>query len=418
MSPNNIAYWDKRLSWATTFFFIGSAANSSLKTILPIPQSMWSLISVAVGGGILLGYLLCFKELQKRSGTLFWKSVLLFAIIYLLSAILIQFRGEPLDQMLTGTALLTFAWWIPTGVMACSVYDKSILYSVWAKASYIISGLAVLMFFFHLPSEQNITSPQYNMSFGYMIVLPLLFQINELTKPKKRKKKFLILLLVLLQVVTILIYANRGVLLALIFFIVYKFAFETKSRTRKFIAIVFLALSVVVLSARIQTIAQWAVDFLGLFNIESRTLDFLAEGTMDHLAGRDEIWAICFKMIGEKPILGWGLGGEYYHIGRLYGVPYDEITATAIHPHNGIIQNFVCFGIFGGFIATLVILLPLLHLKTKNPFVHDILLVFASSAVIPMCISNAGFFISPAVAIYLYLFYKRKKDIVYEYTSH
>lgn len=356
------------------------------------------------GGGILLGYALCFRELQKRSGRLFWNSIFAFILIYLLSAILILLRDEPLHEMIVGTAMLTFLWWIPTGVMACSVYDKQTLYTTWVKASYIISILAILMFFFHLPSEEDFGSPQYNMSFGYMIILPLLFQINEY----KKKKRLWLLLFVLFQIVTILIYANRGVLLALVFYLIYKFAFETKSRWRKFLSIIILTLAVIVLSARVQTIAQWAVDFLGLFDIESRTIDFLAEGTMDHMAGRDKIWAICFKMIEEKPILGWGLGGEYYHIGKLYGVPYDEITASAIHPHNGIIQNFVCFGILGGLFATILILLPLLHLKTKNPYTHDILLILASSSVIPMCLSNAGFFISPAVAMYYYLFYYRK----------
>lgn len=415
MSVNKATFWDVRLSWASTFFFIGSAANSSLKTILSIPQSMWSLMSVIVGGSILFGYALNFREMQRRSGKVFWSSILLFIFLYIFSAILILIRDEPLNQMLSGTALLTFVWWIPTGVMACSVYDKSILYSVWVKASYIISGLALLMFFFHLPSETDITQPQYNMSFGYMIVLPLLFQINELTQ-KNQKKKVLVLLLVIFQIAAILIYANRGVLLAIIFFLIYKFAFETKSRVKKTVAIIILVIAIVVLSSSLQTIAQRTVDFLALFDMESRTLDFLAEGTMDHMAGRDRIWAICFKMIEEKPLLGWGLGGEYYHIGKLYGVPYDEITAQAIHPHNGIIQNFVCFGLLGGLVSTLVVLLPLLQLKTKDQYKHYLLLIFASSAIIPMCISNAGFFISPAVAIYLYLFYRKMNIKTYEYS--
>lgn len=413
MAAKSVAFWDKRLSWATTLFFIGSAANSSLKTVMPIPQSMWSLVSAAVGGGILLGYALCFREMQRRSGRLFWNSVFVFILIYLLSAFLILLRNEPLHEMIVGTAMLTFLWWIPTGVMASSVHDKQILYSTWVKASYIISILAILMFFFHLPNEEDINSPQYNMSFGYMIILPLLFQINEYRK----KKRLWLLLLVLFQIGTILIYANRGVLLALIFYLVYKFAFDAKSRLRKALSLVILVFAVIVLSAEVQTIARWTADVLSLFDIESRTIDFLAEGMMGHMAGRDRIWAICYKMIEEKPLLGWGLGGEYYNIGKLYGVPYDEITASAIHPHNGIIQNFVCFGLFGGFISTVLVLLPLLHMKTKNLYVHDILLIFASSAVIPMCLSSAGFFISPAVAIYFYVYYCRK-SVKHEYITY
>ena len=59
----------------------------------------------------------------------------------------------------------------------------------------------------------------------------------------------------------------------------------------------------------IQTIALFAIDILDTFGLESRTLIMLASGMANDTTGREDIWAMCFNMIEEKPILGWGLGG-------------------------------------------------------------------------------------------------------------
>lgn len=399
-------YWDKRLSWASTAFFIGSVGNASLKTVLPIPDSLWGVMSAVVGIGIICIFAMNFKEMLKRKSTIFWRTIFLFIILYALSAVLILMRGEPLRQMLMGTAFLTFVWWIPSGIYACSVCDKRILYQVWVKASYLISAFAIVMFFFHIPQENSIGGAEYNMSFGFYIILPLLIQMNEYTQ----RKRIWLLVLILFEIFTIFVYANRGVLLSLIFFVIYKFAFESDSRIRKLVSIIFLILLTIAMLSSIQTIASYLVAVLDTFGFESRTLGMLAGGSISDSSGRDELWDICFRMIEQRPFLGWGLGGEYYEIGKLYmGASGDEILASSFNPHNGIIQNLVCFGLLLGLFLNIFVLYPLFHLKFhSDKFVHMLLLIFASSSVIPICISASGFFITPGVAVYLYLFYVKQ----------
>lgn len=404
-SIQNTAYWDTRLSWASTAFFIGSCANASLKTILPIPDSLWGVLSALVGIGIISVYIMCFKEMYRRSSKCLRMTILLFLTIYIYSSLLCFFRGEPIDQLVMGNAFLTFVWWIPVGIYACSVFDKGILYSIWVKASYIISLFTILMFFFHIPEENSSGATEYNMSFGFYIILPLLIQTTEYIN----KKNIWLLLLIFIETMMVLIYANRGVLLSLIFFAVYKFALESDSRIKKILACLFLVICVVALLSSIQSVAEAAIGILDVFGFQSRTLEMLAGGVIDDTSGRDELWAICFKMIEMHPLTGWGLGGEHYFLGHQYtGSTSEEIIASSYNPHNGIIQNFVCFGIIGGLVANCIVLYPLLHLKQpKDRYTHDLSLIFASASVIPICISSAGFFITPAVAIYLYLFYRR-----------
>ena len=394
-------YWDYRLAWASVIYFILDAANAGVKTVLPIPESMWGLVSLAVGVTIIGCYAANFKEMFRRSSRIFMKSVMLFAFIYIVSGLILTVGGYPLKLMLTGTALLTFAWWIPCGVYAISVRDKEVLYEVWVKASYIISLCCIPMFFFHAPSETS--SVDYNMTFGYKIIIPMLIQMND----NLRKKRVWLLAFILFELLMMLIYSNRGPLLAVMFFVVYKFAFESNSVVRKVVSVVVLGGVAILMSMNSQTMAQLAVDTLGQFGYESRTLMLMASGMIEQTSGRDEIWRICGQMILEKPIFGWGLGGEYYKIGaELSNVPVDAVTAIAYNPHNGLVQNFVCFGIIGGLVANLIILLPLLNLKRyKDQNLHDLLLIFSASSVIPLCISASGFFIKPGVSVFLFLYY-------------
>ena len=396
-------YWDYRLSWATTAFFIGSVANASLKTVLSIPESLWGLMSAFFGVGILLSFALNFKEMLRRSSTIFLHSMIVFLLIYLLSAILILFRGEPLNQMVYGTAFLTFAWWIPVGVYAISVKNKSILYEVWVKASYIISFFAIMMYFFHIPNDNSSGGTEYNMAFGFYIILPLLIHINEFI----RKKRFFLICLVLFEFFTVVIYANRGIYLSLFFFGIYKFAFESGNRLRKFISIIFLVVFIVLMLSSIETIAKNLILVMDSFGLHSRSVEMLASGVISDTSGRDELWGICYKMIEQKPILGWGLGGEYYTIGKNMGVIPELVTAEGCNPHNGIIQNFVCFGLLGGIIVNMLLLKPIFFLSKFRGCNHDLVLIFLSASTIPITISSAGFFIKPAVAFAVYLYYYR-----------
>lgn len=397
-----IKNWDYKLSWASTYFFIGSVVNASIKTVLPLPDSWWGIISGIVGLAIFSFYLYSFRELSKRSSSIFTKAVLVFLALYFLSAILLTIRGETLSTMIRYGVLLTFAWWLPSGLFACSVVDKKVLYRVWVKASYIISFFSIIIFLFHRSDGQYEELAEYNINFGFNIILPLLIQINECF----RTKKIWLFILILFEVYTIIVYANRGVLLSLGFFFVYKFAYETNSIIRKIISTIFLIFFWVSIIPNLQTFASAAVDVLDYYGVQSRSLDMLAAGVFDDTSGRDNIWDICQQMILERPITGWGLGGEFQTLtNRIFGMTLTENIASC-SPHNGIVQNFVELGIVGGLISSLIVIIPLLRINTvKDRYAKILIIIFCAARVIPNLISGDGFFTEPKVAIYLFLFY-------------
>lgn len=405
---NKTELWDFRLSWTTSFLLIGTLANATLKTVLPIPAALWGVISIITGIVMLGSIFICFKEMLRRSSVIFWRSIALFVCIYLLSAVLITSRGEPLDIFLSGNVFYTFVWWIPIGVYSISVYDKSILYNVWVKSSYIISIMCLVMVLFHTPVKDDGTT-YYNMSFGFSMILPILIHINEY----RRQRYFWLFCLIVFELVLLLIFANRGIFLSLIFYFVYKFAFESNSRIRKIVSILVLILAAIIFTASIQAIAESLLSVLDLFGFQSsRTIEMLASGVITETSGRDELWKISFKMIEESPILGWGLGGEYYHTAKiLYGsdVISPDVNCSA---HNGIIQNFVNFGIIGGLFATMIVLYPLFHLKQiRDKYAYELVLIFAAVRIIPNCVSGDGFFMVLQCSVYLYLFYFRNRKI-------
>lgn len=401
----DLGYWDYHISFAVVFYFIASCANATIKTILNIPESLWGLLSILWGVFIIANFSYCFKEVSRRINKILVSSFVIFILIYSFSALLCSIRGEGLHLMLRESAFLTFVWWIPVGVYACSIVDKDVLYKMFVKASYLISILALLMFFMR-PIEINNGAAEYNMTFGNYIMLPILFHINEWL----RKKKIWLLVFLLFEIVIVIIYGNRGVLLSLFVFVIYKFAWDNDSRTKKAIAIVILILIVYVLFINSQIIVSAMLSILDTLGLRSRTLEMIIAGSIEDSSGRDDVWRASFKMIEERPLFGWGLGGEYY---ELYNAEQDikgDAPNGSYTPHNGLIQNFVNFGLLGGLIANIIVSLPLFNLrKYKSVSTNNLIQIFFCAVAIPAFISASGFFIKPEVAIYLYLFYYGNK---------
>lgn len=394
---------DLKLSIASTVFFIGSILNATIKTVSVVPESLWGIISAAIGAAMLLYYISCGKILLQRNRRLVAVSYLLFFFIYSFSAVLCILRGESIEVMIKHSAFLTFAWWLPTGLFVCSVQHKKTLYDTWLKASYIITALCFIQLFFHKPTGNMSGLAEYNMMFGSSIILPMLFHCNEFAKNKRP----LFFILVLCEFYGVIVYANRGVILSLIFFIAYKFAFESNSIIRKVISIIVLIISTIIMMSSIQSIATTLIDM----GVESRTLLMLAEGVIDDTSGRDEIWEQSIQMIEERPIFGWGLGGEYYRLAMLENgaIPTEDLHTFT--PHNGVLQNFVNFGIVFGLIINIIIFIPVFRMKKyRDSFLNDLILIFFSSAVVPCMVSASGLFIKPAVAAFLYLYYHIKQN--------
>lgn len=391
-------YYDYKISRACAIYFIMSVFNATVKTVAPT-SSIVSYMSLVSGGIIFLSYLLCICEVMRRSGRLLINSYMCFGAIYLLSLVLILCRNESCDLMISGSAFLTFCWWIPIGVFSSSIFDKRIYYEVLLKSSFILLALLAIMFFFHPLTKYDEFG--YNMFFGYNMVIPTIFHLNELIKYKKKKYVFL----VLAEFIMLLIYANRGAWMPIIFFIAYRYLFISYKNKSMVISLLSIGICLMVVFSTL-FFSFVSVYLEDNFGISSRTLELLLSGEMQsYKSGRDEIWMISKNMIYDNPILGWGLGGEFYHLAEAEGA----IPDSTFTPHNGILQNLVNFGVIGGFIASIMFIKPYFQLsRIKDSSYFDLCLIFGS-IIIANFYSASGFFIKPACAIFIYLFYNYKR---------
>lgn len=395
------SYQDKLVAKGILGYYFFSILNSTFKIIYP-DSIFANYLSIVCGLLILMGYLKCIKYVINRKINLLLKSYISFFLIYLLSYILILSRGENADVMIKESAFLTFAWWIPLGVFAATIKDKSILYDIFLKGSYFLLILLGAMFLFHPLTQYETTG--YNMFFGFNMLIPTLFHLNEYFK----RGKIVFLILVALEFLMILIYANRGCWLAILFFLFYKIVVLTKNKSRLVTMSLIVGSFLLVLFTIGTPLLQSISNKLDSYGINSRTIDMLMTGSfVSDATNRDIIWEDSKKMIAERPVLGWGLGGEFYTLSKL---ERGESVNNSYTPHNGVLQNMVNFGVIGGFIATLLFLIPYLYIKRIKDVNTQILVLIFGASIIASFYSASGFFTNPSAAIFIYLFYTRSKN--------
>ena len=392
--------WDRRISFYVIFYFIISAFNSVIKLLFQLSEYWWSMISVICGILIIIPMLYSINQVYKRSKRILLNSILLFLVIYLFSIFQSVLRNEPIDLILEGTALLTFAWWIPIGTFTYCVINKKILYDTLLRGSYIISILLSFPFYLYILG----LLPGYNMFFSYALIFPLILHINEYFRTRNR----LLLIISLLELLALLIYGARGPLLSLLIYFVFKLIDIKFIHTRILAFMTILLFTFITFLVSEKVISDFNIE-LSKYNIQSRTLDLFESGSILFDAGRTEIWKITYDMITEKPFLGWGLGGEYYTLGERFG---DHNITNTSTPHNGILQVWVNFGLFFGSLALIIIFKDFKKIfKIKDYYLKNLLLIFFSIGIFPRLFVSSGFFVYPPAAIFIYLIIQYRKKL-------
>ncbi len=69
-----------------------------------------------------------------------------------------------------------------------------------------------------------------------------------------------------------------------------------------------------------------------------------AEGEIFTLTGRTELWATAWKLILEKPLLGWGYNGIEDVMARTVSAGFE---GTAVNAHNMLLQTLASLGFVG-----------------------------------------------------------------------
>lgn len=401
---------DKRLSNSIVAFFVIQSLNAVVKTVGTFPMSFQGIISLISGAGIMLFLLSGLLFAIRRSAAVMIMSLIFFIFAYSISIFLSMFiRNEPIDLLIHDSALWTFAFWIPIGVYTYSIKDYRILYKAFYEGSFIIGILMCITFIWFIIVGVSSDATEYNMFFSYTLILPLLIHINEYIE----RKKVWIGLLAILELFAIVMYGSRGAVLCLIAYLILKL-FTAQMSLGKSLFYLITILCIVILGYELY-INQEIFESIGL---HSRLLSKIELG--EATSGRNYVWKAGLIMVSEKPILGYGIGGEYYGMTRLCerftGIYVDEVSSLS--PHNGIIQLMLNFGVPIGLSISLWIILSILKLKNyKDPIVIDLFIIMFSSYIVPSMTVGDGIFIKPGIAIFIYMAL-RAKHYYYEQNKY
>lgn len=405
------------LSNSIMFFFIIQSANSSIKTIFPdLAESYGGLMSAM--SGLLIVFFL-FKSLLivwKRNVRAVVVSYLLFSVIYSVSLFLNISRNFPIDALISESLVWTMLWWIPMGLIIYSVRNKTILYEQMVKWSYPLSLVTMTAMISYVSNiinlnMSNLTRGNYNMFFSYMLVFPLVIHLNEITN---RKFKWNIIFFIV-EFLSIVVNGSRGAFLCIGGFLLLKvFLGKISAASKLRIALLSLAAA-----SAIYLGSQLIFSELESYGITSRTMEKIASGEGAESDDRWEMFGYAIDFIKEKPILGYGLGGDFH-------VMYQKVLGTAplnakdasLTVHNGFLQILMCFGVFFGAIAIFIFWRPLfLFPKIKDADTRMIMVILFSVFIIPNFATGDGIFVKPGIALYIYLFYnwynhRKQKTIV------
>lgn len=339
-------------------YYMVEAINLTIKSIFPIGDRLWSMMSN--GFIVLLGILilLTIGPVLKRTCKSFIMVELALAILFLTSFL----QGNAQTGLLLSTAFRTLAVSVPIAFHVAAIKNKQILYNTLLIVSYILIPILILVFIMNMNR-----SHYYSMPVSYALLLPILMQMNEFLD----KRRIINLTLSVIGTISILLFGARGPLLGIGMFLALKYLSSRRNIIEK-ILVVFSTISfIVLLLVFSEQIGEPIINILQSRGIYSRTLNVFARGSILYESGRAKLFAYYLDLVKMKPFLGWGIKGGY--------------IAAGSGPHNMLIGFLVAFGcIFGGLLCAGAI-----SLVTRVFFVKDKVL---QKLVAIYCARNIGLF--------------------------
>lgn len=278
---------------------------------------------------------LALPAMIKRNCTLLFRLYTVFAILFLFSLLL---NGENIKYIGNEGLKLTLAICIPVFVSFKSINNISFFLKTLRYISIVTLVIGVVYTFYLVGGRLSIEDT-YNMSFGYALLLPMMFLWYS--------KNIYFCILSLILAIIVFFVGSRGPFVVFMSYILYDFL--------KNIRPVFLLFGLcfgLILLINFESIITYFVD---LFGFESRTIYLLMSGELlTHSSGRDGLYEKAFTEIFNSPVLGYGIYGARTAIGGAF-------------PHNMCLEIMLDFGFFIG----LVLLISLFFIIIKIYFNVD-----------------------------------------------
>ena len=333
-----------------TLLFVHSS-NNSIKQIFPnLSPSISTAISIVCSVIFIFMFL---HEYKSFKPSLYVKIIILEMFISII-------RYPTAEKEIIGRAIWTLVFCVPIFCLVLQMKNLDMFFSKHVKiAVYVLVLEGFLVFYLTLFGGIEVEM-QYNMSFGYMLLFPILFLFAE-----SKDSKFNLLLVILLTI-GIMILASRGPLLFIGLYILIYYLFDD-NLSKKIILSIFIFLVGVVFYCFGESLLQEVSFFFETIGFYSRTLDKILMGAdaLENLSDRDIIWETTKNNIWEKPYWGWGIAGDLSYMNS--------------YPHNITLEILLHYGIFVGSIVLFVIFFSITKSLFITKFKNPVLLIFLCS---------------------------------------
>jgi hypothetical protein len=249
---------------------------------------------------------------------------------------------------------------IPCFLCLMSIKDFLLLKRTLLYISFLISLLG--LFYFIFLTTGSITFMEYDMAFGYYLLLPAVVFLNQ--------SKLIYNILFLMVCVMIFLIGSRGPLFAALLYSFILFFIDRKSRLNILLISSLVVFIVVVLNSFIS-------DLLTFSDVSSRTLNLILEGDISNDSNRFGIYSLIWNGILESPV--WGHG--------IYG---DRIILGGDYSHNFFLEFIYNFGIYFGFLLIFIFSYIFGNLFSKsNTESRKLLMLFFCYCFIPLLFSRS-----------------------------
>ena len=215
----------------------------------------------------------------------------------------------------------------------------------------------------------NIIKMDYDLTFGYNVLLFTLISLSEFLK----NKKLVDILYFVLGIGLIFLGGSRGPLLGIMIYVFMKIitSINVLRNNKQFLKLFITLGSLLIISLLIYIYWDMFISFLIRTNPNSRTLNMLIDGNIITDNGRNRIWRAAIDMIKRNPF-GYGMMGTRHVIYYFHDVG---------HPHQIFLEILVDFGVvIGGIIIMSLFYNIIKQFRNYNNSWHEVLLIFIARA--------------------------------------
>lgn len=304
---------------------------------------------------------LAFPIMLKRNKVLFFRTYSMMIVLFLISVII---NENNFVYIGADGFKLTLAICLPVFVAIVSVRDISVFLKTLKYISILTLILGVFYTLLLIGGSLNLDDP-YNMSFGYAMLLPMMY----LWYSKNLVYRFLSLLLAII----VFFVGSRGP--SVIFFTYVLYGFIKNVRP------LFLVLCISLFYLLLLNFESILFFFIDLFGFESRSIYLLMSGEMlTHTSGREDLYEKAIQLIFDSPfslIVGYGIYGARTAMGGAF-------------PHNMGLELMLDFGFFMGIVlliylfSTIIVIYLKIDKGNKNFFMMLVL-----TCLLPLMVSGS-----------------------------